>query len=79
MRGSMNSAIVVDAPTISDPLITGRAMTAAEIAALAATPQSGKTAAPETIPTTAGCTVAAWIKPAGYEQVPADVARGLSM
>ena len=56
------------AGTISDPLVAGRAMTEAEIAALAATPQTGKIVAPENIPTTAGCTVAAWINPKPGEQ-----------
>jgi hypothetical protein len=53
---------------ISDPLVIGRAMTEAEIAILAATPRIGKTVNPETIPTTAGCTVAAWINPKPGEQ-----------
>ena len=56
------------AGTISDPLVVGRAMTADEIAALAATPRTEKSVAPENISTPAGGTVAAWINPKPGEQ-----------
>jgi hypothetical protein len=55
------------AGTISDPLVAGRAMSPEEINALAAKPRDDANIPPASVPLAAGCTVAAWVKPAPGE------------